>query len=203
MKTIFSRQSVLAGAALALSALAFNASAATVSLVPSSTSVAVGENFSLSILIDALGADALGGWDGSVLFDSGAVSLLSTTLGDTGLGNQLDLSGAGTYSDISNSANSVHLLEVSYDDPAMLLSQQADSFVLATLTFTRLASGALDFTFSGNDFSNASGDGSLLLDNYLASTQISAVPLPAALWLLLSGCGVLATVARRQQHKLQ
>lgn len=191
--------STLVLSALTLSALTFNASAATVSLMPSSQSVAVGANFSVDILVSDLATDALGGWDGSLLFDSQYVTLVSTALGDDVLGNQLDLAALGTYNEISALSNGVNLLEVSYDDPAQLLSQQADSFVLATLTFTRLADGTLDFSFLANDFSDASGDASLLLESNLASAQISAVPVPAAAWLLLSGIGALATMARRKR----
>lgn len=199
MKNSTPLKSLLLGSALALSALtgstahaAIALPTASISLQPSATTVSTGATFSIDIRIADLGSDAVGAWDGSLLFDSPLVSLLGVSLGD-----QLNLAGLGSYQAISPGLSRVDLLEASYDTPAQLLDEQADSFILATLNFTALSAGELAFAFNGH-FSDASGESELALFNDSASLHISAVPLPAALWLLLSGCGVLLTQTRRR-----
>lgn len=202
MKNSTPLKSLLLGSALALSALTGSAAhaaialpTASISLQPSATTVSTGSTFSIDIRIADLGSDAVGAWDGSLLFDSPLVSLLGVSLGD-----QLNLAGLGSYQAISPGLSRVDLLEASYDTPAQLLDEQADSFILATLNFTVLSAGELAFAFNGH-FSDASGESELALLNDSASLHISAVPLPAALWLLLSGCGVLLTQARRRSPR--
>lgn len=202
MKNSTPLKSLLLGSALALSALtgstahaAIALPTASISLQPSATTVSTGATFSIDIRIADLGSDAVGAWDGSLLFDSPLVSLLGASLGD-----QLNLAGLGSYQAISPGLSRVDLLEASYDTPAQLLDEQADSFILATLNFTVLSAGELAFAFNGH-FSDASGESELALLNDSASLHISAVPLPAALWLLLSGCGVLLTQARRRSPR--
>lgn len=175
--------------------------AANVSLVPSTTQVNVGDNFFIDIVISQLADDALGGWDGNFIFNSNEVSLISTTLGDSVLGNQLDLSGLGTLNEtqihtLNGNTQAVAMLEVSYDDMVTLNASQANVFSLAQLQFTRLGAGEIIFNFDGH-FSDAAGI-DLRIDHNGAVTQLAPVPLPAAAWLMFSGLATVLSIARKQ-----
>lgn len=175
--------------------------AANVSLVPSTTQVNVGDNFFIDIVISQLADDALGGWDGNFIFNSNEVSLISTALGDSVLGNQLDLSGLGTLNEtqihtLNGNTQAVVMLEVSYDDMVTLNASQANVFSLAQLQFTRLGAGEIIFNFDGH-FSDAAGI-DLRIDHSGAVTQLAPVPLPAAAWLMLSGFATVLSIARKQ-----
>lgn len=175
--------------------------AANVSLVPSTTQVNVGDNFFIDIVISQLADDALGGWDGNFIFNSNEVSLISTALGDSVLGNQLDLSGLGTLNEtqihtLNGNTQAVAMLEVSYDDMATLNAAQANVFSLAQLQFTRLGAGEIIFNFDGH-FSDAAGI-DLRIDHSGAVTQLAPVPLPAAAWLMFSGLATVLSIARKQ-----
>lgn len=175
--------------------------AANVSLVPSTTQVNVGDNFFIDIVISQLADDVLGGWDGNFIFNSNEVSLISTTLGDSVLGNQLDLSGLGTLNEtqihtLNGNTQAVAMLEVSYDDMVTLNASQANVFSLAQLQFTRLGAGEIIFNFDGH-FSDAAGI-DLRIDHSGAVTQLAPVPLPAAAWLMFSGLATVLSIARKQ-----
>jgi hypothetical protein len=194
---------LLSGALLSFAIMSANSQAASVSLLTSTPDINVGENFFVDILISNLADGALGGWDGSFLFDADTVSLIGSSLGDSVLGNQLDLSGLGTFNNtqvnaVAGTLYSVDMLDVSYDDTATLNAGQANAFSLARLQFTRLNASAIHFSFDGQ-FSDAEGV-DLEVDNNPASIEVAPVPLPAAAWLMLSGLTTLFAFARKQRR---
>lgn len=194
---------LLSGAALALAIMSTNSQAASVSLVTSEPHIDVGDNFFVDIIISDLAGNALGGWDGNFIFDADAISLVGSSLGDNVLGNQLDLSGLGTFNSTQVSAltgtmHSVNMLDVSYDDAATLNAGQANTFSLARLEFSRLSIGEISFSFDGH-FTDAEGI-DLLVTNNPATTQVAPVPLPATAWLMFSGLAAIVSLARKQRR---
>lgn len=172
------------------------AQAASVSLVPSSSSVGVGQTFSVDVLVSGLtsGQD-LGGFELDLLFDPALLSVSGYTLGsslgiyssDIMLTEVDDLSSGLTGSGVYSLA-AVSLLQD--------LSVQADSFVLLTLQLLAQDAGASILGLSGTLYD---GFGlTLTADLGSASVSASAVPLPGAVWLLLGGLGGCMGLVRRR-----
>lgn len=172
------------------------AQAASVSLVPSSGSVGVGQTFSVDVLVSGLASGQdLGGFELDLLFDPALLNVSGYTLGSS-LGlyspdfmlTEVDdlssgLTGSGVYS-----LAAVSLLQD--------LSVQADSFVLLTLQLLAQDAGASILGLSGTLYD---GFGlTLTADLGSASVSASAVPLPGAVWLLLGGLGGCMGLVRRR-----
>jgi len=177
--------------AAALTVLAVSAQAATLSVLPSVSSVAVGSTFNVTInisdLIDA-GAPSLGDFDIDIHFNSALLSYSGFTWGDSIHGDQLDLAHLGSFSQADTShanTGALNYFEVSLDDVATLNNTQAGSFGLVTLTFNALAAGSAPITLSVNALGNANGNAlSAQINN--GNVNVSAVPLPSALTLFTS-----------------
>ncbi|MFK8017117.1 MAG: hypothetical protein AB8G17_16965 [Gammaproteobacteria bacterium] len=192
--------------------LSLSAQAATVStsqlaipsvfLSPTQTTVQVGESFNVDIVISGLNTAGVAGvsafsmavgWVPDLFSINGYT--LGTTLGDSELGESNDIS-AGFVS-----ANSFHVGQSSNLPVDILTTQLPDTFVLATLQFTALAtspacqcivvsgSSGLPQAFDGN------GD-EFFFDVNVNGVEITVVPVPAAAWLLL---GALAVLPRRRK----
>ncbi len=131
---------------------------------------------------------SLGTFDLDVSFDPTILSFGSVAFGDPILGDQLDFgSGFGSiYSGIDLGGGLVNLFGLSTDLPEVLDANQADSFILATLTFDTLAPGTSPLGLSVNALGDAWGD-PLSADLVSGSINVTGVPEPATLILLGSG----------------
>jgi hypothetical protein len=181
--------------------LQFNAQAATIAVTPGTQSVSAGSSFDLSVVISGLGngaAPALGAFDFDVLFDSSLISLTGVSFGDPLLGDQLDIAALGSYTASASAApGQVNLVELSFDTVATLNNSQADSFVLAVLSFDALNVGSSGVNLNNVLLGDASGN-ALLATVINASVQV--VPVPASLLLLGSALGWLSMLRRRLAH---
>lgn len=175
------------------------ASAASLSLQPELQTVTSGSSFSVNLVISGLGdgtAPALGDFEVNIAFDPAALSfsdyVLGPLLGDSDAFEALDVSvGAAGF-------GVVNIAEVSLLSVAELTAMQPSGFVLATLQFTASGLSPGDSTVLDIASVPALGDasGSPLTVEALSGTTISAVPLPAAAWLLGAALLTLA-VGRR------
>lgn len=174
------------------------ASAATVSVLPATTTVTPGGSVSIDLFIDGLGdtsAPALGDFDIDITFDAGALTLTGYTLGgalgDPGTGEALDVS-FGEYL-----VGTLNIAEVSLLTPGELEGSQPAGFVLATIEFTATGLAAGDSTSLdiGAVFALGDATGSpVVLDTTSGATITAVVPAPAAVWLfataLLAAAGM-------------
>jgi hypothetical protein len=167
------------------------AQAALLSLQPDATIAANGESVSLELVVSGLGdtgADSLGAFDVSILYDAGVLSFASYTLngllGDLGLFEAIDIS-AG------DSGGFLNIAEVSLLAAAGLDALQSSEFVLASLNFgvLDLASGATTqlSILRGARLTDANGNGLQVSDGRSAIVEGRAtVPLPGTFLLLFT-----------------
>lgn len=185
---------VLLAFALLGSAFA-QAQTATITVTPSSQTTAVGSNVLVSVsiagLLDGV-APSLGAFDLNLLFDPSILSVSNFSFG-TGL----DVLGLGSvqFSDVTT-PGLLSIGEISLDLPADLNTLQSGAFALFTVTFQAVGTGVSALGLDINALSDAYGEA-------LAATTIngsvSAVPLPAAVWLLLSGVLGVCGFSRRRR----
>lgn len=202
MTTFFTR---LTFTALLLAALPLHA--ITVSLNPATQTVTAGSSVDVALVISGLGSGAapsLGTFDLDLSFNSSILSFTGAVFGDPGLGDQLDVLGLGSIFAATPGAGSVNLFELSFDAAADLDALQADSFTLATLSFSALSAGTSPLGITLNALGDANGDpltadladGSI---NVNANNNAGSVPEPAT-WLLL-GLGALTMNRFTRQRK--
>jgi len=170
------------------------------SFEPNSQVVGVGELFDVGIRISGLGsssAPSLGAFDLDLSFDNSILSFNSIAFGDPILSDQLDLF-AGSVSDFDGSVPGlVDFFELSLDSAADLDSLQADSFILATLTFTGAGLGTSDLLLS-LDLPNVLGDSAgSPLSATLENGQTSVVSAPSSILLGAVGLGLVGWMRRR------
>ena len=191
--------SLLIGAAVVMAAPV--AQAASLSLVPSSNSLQVGESLSLDLVIDGLGdhtAPSLGAFDVDVSYDPALLNLSSVSfglaLGDINLGEAL--AGDDTPTPGTTNIWELSLLENDLATclsciPPYLSDLQGTSFTLATLVFSAAAPGTAVFGLAPNAMADGFGDNLDTTVEALPTVQVTAVPVPAAIWLFGSAlCGV-------------
>lgn len=172
---------------------------------PSSQTVTAGSSTDVQVLVSGLAsgsAPSLGAYDLNFTFDPTIVAFTSLTFGDSMQGDQLDLSGTGSISDSAiQSPGLLEFFEISLDQASVLDSQQAGSFVLATLHLQGLASGTTSLALSVNSLSDSSG-APLTATADPGSITVTATPEPGALWLFpLAGAWIAARFRRSQQPR--
>jgi len=172
-------------------AVGFNAAnASTVTLVPSESTVAVGDTVSVDLNVSGLGADvapSLGTYDITIDFPAN-FTFDNVVFGDPSLGDQL---GAGALTETIPGSSDIELIEVSLDTVAALNLAQPDAFTLAVLSFTANTPGSGSFSLNNITLGDASGKA---LGSSVSNTTIgavSSVPEPST---ILPLCGLLALV---------
>jgi hypothetical protein len=175
----------------------------TLGLIPTSQDATPGGFVDVQLSISGLGASSapsLSVYDIDLLFNFSVISVTNVTFGDPGLGNQLNLAGAGVFSVSDNSVpGQLNLLEVSFNTPAELDSTQAPSFILATIQFQALNFGVSNIVLSINSLGDSIGD-PLTAEVFGGSINVNgstAIPEPSTVLLVLMGLGTIAVWKRR------
>ena len=169
-----------------------------IEIIPSNQQVGIGSSFDVELSISGLGnlaAPSISTYDLDISFDSSVVSFDSAVLGDPNLGNQLDLFGFGTISAVSPGAGVVNIFELSLDLPADLDSLQADSFVLATLTFDADSLGTSQLSLTANSVGDSLG---VPLVTTLNNGSVNVV-VPEPSTIILCGLGMVAALIRHRR----
>jgi len=196
MKNSKSKRIAIAGLMVASLLGAGSASAVYIEAVPAAAVVGVGGTVQVDIYIGDLTdftAPSLGAYDLNVLFDT---ALLHYT--GVSWGNQLDQSQSGSLALADSGAAASGLLnffEVSYDDIATLNAQQSGGFTLFSVFFTALAVGESEVNIDVLSLGDA--EGNALTADQVSGASVTAVPIPAALPLLMSGLLLLAGRIRK------
>lgn len=192
------------GAFLALAGS--SAQAISIGFEPLTSDVDLGSLFMVELRISGLddgAAPSLSTFDVDIAFDSAIIGLSGidmVTFGDPLLGDQLDLSGFGSLTGVAISSGSVNLFELSFDLPEDLDFFQADSFTLASITFSALGVGSTALDLSINVLGDSLGD--LLTADTISNGTVrvtSSVPEPSSMFLL--GSGLVAFVGTRRWFK--
>lgn len=106
-------------------------------LSPADQSITLGQSTTLDVLISNIEDDqAVGSFDLSLKYDG---SILTATA--FAFGTDLDLGTFGSFQDSDLAKPGVFALEVSLEDSADLLANQAKAFRLGTITFKGIAAG--------------------------------------------------------------
>lgn len=175
--------------------------AASLSLSPNALAVQTGSTFSVDLVISGLtdsAAPSASVFDINIGFDPFALGFLSLTLetelGDTSLGDAIDVSFGVIVPGVVNVA------EISFLTAAELDGSQPDSFVLATLDFMAMpglnpgqttAIDIIDVLALGD----SNGD-ALVLNGTSGALVTAVIPLPGAVWFF--GCAVGVLLAFRK-----
>ncbi len=148
-----------------------------------------GQQLNVELAISGLGdgmADSLSTYDLDILFDSSHLAYVSSSFGDSELGNQLDLFGFGDNFAFSGTVVTgvLNVYEESFDLAEDLNNLQASSFNLATIAFDILKSDISQLQLLVNALGDANGNS---LSATLNTATVTTVPVPAAFWLMASG----------------
>ena len=184
-----------------LTVIAGNAQAVPIlSIEPSDDKVHTGEQLDVDIRISGLGdgvAPSLGAFDLRFIFNPLLLNFTSLSFGDPALGNQLDLFGLGSINGFAqDSIGLVDFFEVSLDSALELDTLQADSFILATLSFTPtpLSSGFTNLNLAIPDLADSLGNAMSATVNS-ASVQVSE---PSTIILFIINLVALGFVLKRR-----
>jgi hypothetical protein len=172
---------------------------------PQLQSVTLGSVAEVQIGISGLGNNAppsLGAYDLNFSFNPAVVAFSGLTFGDPLLGDQLDLSGAGTIADFSSpSAGLVEAFEISLDSALVLDGMQPDHFVLMTLQFTGLAAVSSTITPSLNSIGDSVG-APLAAELQAGQIDVVGAPEPGSFWMLsLGALGLIGCAARARSKR--
>lgn len=199
-------KTLVAALVAAIGVMAGGARAETISLSPTTQTIASGSPETLDLNISGLSSTtALGAFDVSVNFDSSILSFNNATFGDPVLGDQLDLMNLGLNGPIAAvGTGTVDLSEVDlFDSPSTLSSSQARSFTLAAISFDAVASGTTPLTITVNSLADQNGDPfTALTQNASVTAETSTspppspIPEPSSPFLLVSALIALLALAR-------
>jgi len=181
---------------LLLVLIAAPASAATIVFDPASETIDLGTSVTVDLVISDLGEDvALGAFDLEVTFDPAILELTAVTFGD-----QLGFpSGFVSISGFSSSpTGTISLFEISLESIDDLNTNQADSFVLATLTFSATGAGVSSLDILNPILGDAEAY-PLTAEITSGSITVTAVPVPAV--LVLFGSGLIGLFCGRKKER--
>ena len=166
------------------------AAAVSIAVVPSQTSLNVGDSLSVTLEASALAGAAVGAFDVDLGFDPARFSLSGVTfgsaLGDVGAGEQL--------TDVVSGTGSVSLGTVSLLDPVTLAGLQTDPLALVTLVFEAVGAGTGAFTIDAALLSDAFA-AALAIDGQTGAS-VEVVPEPALALLLVFTAGAFGRRGR-------
>ncbi|RDH80810.1 MAG: hypothetical protein DIZ80_17465 [endosymbiont of Galathealinum brachiosum] len=143
--------------------------------------------------LDIIGTDFLTNVDGggvNISFDSNVLNVLSVSVDE----NLWDFGSGGINTGtIDNNVGTVNSIYVN------AWSTVSGNFSVASVMFEAVGAGTTDLTLSEFAFNPWASGGSLIDHNYVAgSVSVSAVPVPAAVWLFGSGLIALSGFARKK-----
>jgi hypothetical protein len=177
-------------AALTACAVAMPAHAVSeLSLVPESTTVQVGTPFSVDVVATLDAADDLAAYFADIVYDPAALRFESMAVSDVIGVDALDLSLPPEI------VGDVGLINASAESFLTDFSGQADELVLASWMFTAIALG--DTTLEFGDFAALDDPSLAPLTFDTSAATVSAVPVPAAVWLMGSALAAVAGLRRR------
>lgn len=172
-------------------------SAAILGLDPAVTNIGTSSSFDVDVVISDLGGDIVGGFDVTIGYDPSL--LTATNVGFTSnLGSPLSLIGFDLATPGEVNANETSLL-FSFELDAL---QPGDSVRLATLSFMANNVGTASLLFTSALISDELGVEIPLQAVVGASVEISAIPIPGALWLMISGLLGLGAMGRKRRSSL-
>lgn len=180
-------------AALTACAVAMPAHAASeLSLVPESTTVQVGTPFSVDVVATLDAADDLAAYFADIVYDPETLRFESVTLSDA-----IGVIGVDAV-DVSlppEIFGGVGLVNASAESFLTDFSGQADELVLASVMFTAITLG--DTTVDFGEFPALDDPSFSPLTFDTSAATVSAVPVPAAVWLMGSALAAVAGLRRR------
>lgn len=158
------------------------AQAATVGFSPFSTSVSVGQNFSLDIVGNFPGSEAIDGGGLNLSFVPSIVNVTGVTINTALFEFVVD------SSTINNTVGTVS--DIIFNSFA---NTPTGSFLIATVNFTATGAGNSALTLAESTLNPFALSGMPVPVTLTAGTNVTvaSVPVPAALWLLLSSAGLL------------
>ena len=169
--------------------LCHQVSAAIIEWSVSTSSVNVNDVFSINIIATGF-TDNVDGGGVNISFDSSVINIQSISIDES----VWDFGGLGiSTGTIDNSVGTVDGIMVN------TFGDVAGDFIVATVEVKAIAEGISDLSLTEYTLNPWASGGVAINPDYVNGTvEVSAVPLPAAIWLFGSGLLGLISVARRK-----
>lgn len=166
------------------------AQAASVSLSPASQPVVLGNNVSFNVIVDFTGTPTLGG--------AFQLSYSSSILGGASFSYDSSFVSANSLTAYTPTLTSGLITNLGFDSASF-----SGSGTLGTITFSTINTGLASVVTAADAdpfyrFLNTSGSSLNGVTYGSATAEVSAVPVPAALWLMASGLSALGLGLRRR-----